>query len=63
MTTAVKDMLHSFELLSDEDKRELFSEIIKKTAQFDFPSLSDNDLISCAENTFLELDRKELIND
>lgn len=62
MTTAVKDMLHSFELLSDEDKRELFSEIIKKTAQFDFPPLSDNDLILCAENTFLELDHRELIN-
>jgi hypothetical protein len=59
MFTAVKDILYSFELLSEEEKKELASEIIKRTAKFDLPPLTDEELISCAESLFLELDQRE----
>ncbi|MBI4697889.1 MAG: hypothetical protein HY758_02990 [Nitrospirae bacterium] len=59
MTTLVKDILFSFEHLSEDEKKELASEILRRTARFDLPTLADEDFIHCAENLFLELDRRE----
>lgn len=59
MATSVKNFLHSFELLSDDEKKELASEIMKRTVKFDLPPLTDEDLISCAEEVFLKLDQSE----
>ena len=59
MPTSVKDILHSFELLSEDEKKELASEIMRRTARFDLPPLTDEELISCAEGLFLELDQRE----
>jgi len=63
MTTSVKDILHSFEILSEDEKRELASEIIRQTVRFDLLPLTDEELISCAEEVFLELDRRESESD
>ena len=52
MPTSVKDILHSFELLSEDEKKELASEIMRRTARFDLPPLTDEELISCAEGLF-----------
>lgn len=62
MPTSVKDILQSFELLSENEKKELASEIIKRSAKFDLPPLTDKDLVDCAEELFLELDRRESKN-
>ncbi|MEW6214870.1 MAG: hypothetical protein AB1478_06660 [Nitrospirota bacterium] len=62
MATSVKDILHSFELLPEDEKKELASEIIRRTAKFDLPPLTDEELISCADELFLELDRRESKN-
>jgi len=62
MSTSVKDILHSFELLSENEKKELASEIVRRTAKFDLPPLTDEDIISCADELFLELDRRESKN-
>lgn len=63
MSTSVKDILYSFELLSEDEKKELASEIMKRTAKFDLPPLTDEELISCAEGLFLELDQRESEDD
>ncbi|MEW6674675.1 MAG: hypothetical protein AB1348_01420 [Nitrospirota bacterium] len=62
MATSVKDILHSFELLPEGEKKELASEIIRRTAKFDLPPLTDEELISCADELFLELDQRESKN-
>ena len=62
MNTGVKDILYSFELLSENEKMELASEIIRRTAKFDLPPLTNDELIYCAEGLFLELDRREYEN-
>lgn len=62
MPTLVKDIIHSFELLSEDEKKELAFEIMRRTAKFDLPPLTDEDLISCADELFLELDRRESKN-
>jgi hypothetical protein len=59
MTTAVKTILYTFEHLPDTDKREVASEILRRTIHLDFPSLQDETLIACAEELFLALDREE----
>ena len=62
MTTAVRDFLKSFDSLSESDKRELVAEIMRRSISFDYPSLSDIDLVMNAEDLFLELEKKESID-
>jgi len=59
MTADIKEILNDFELLSDNEKKYLASEILRRTVQFDFPPLTDNELIQSAEKLFLDLDRRE----
>jgi hypothetical protein len=59
MTTQVRTFLESFDTLSELDKRELAAEILKRSQMLDAPPLSDEQLIGAAEETFLELDRRE----
>ena len=59
MTTDIKEILNTFDLLPDNDKRDLASEILRRTVHFDFPPLTDEELIQSAEKLFLDLDRKE----
>ena len=59
MSTSVKHILKTFDLLSDKEKKEVASEIIRRSASFDLPPLSDEELVLSAEELFLELDRQE----
>ncbi|HUT09236.1 MAG TPA: hypothetical protein VMY42_01965 [Thermoguttaceae bacterium] len=59
MTPEVQDILYSFESLPNEDKRELASEIMRRSLKLDVPPVSDDELVSIAEQVFLELDRSE----
>ncbi len=59
MTAQIQDMLHTFDLLPDGDKRELASEILRRTLTLDVPPLSDEQLVGAAEDLFLQLDRRE----
>jgi hypothetical protein len=59
---SVKDILNSFEHLSEDEKKELASEIIRRTSKFDLPPLTDEDFIKCADELFLELDQRESKN-
>ncbi len=62
MTPEVRQILQSFEMLSDAAKREAASEIIRRSLQLESPPLSDEDLVSIAEQVFLDLDRSESEN-
>jgi hypothetical protein len=59
MNTHVQELLYSFDRLSNHEQREVAVEILRRTLQFDFPSLQDDDLVSCAEDLFLALDQEE----
>ena len=59
MTTAVRDILQSFERLAEVDRRELATEIMRRCLRLEFPPLSNEDLMANAEDLFLELDRRE----
>ena len=59
MSASVKHILKSFDLLSEEEKKEVASEIIRRSTNFDLPPLSDKELVLSAEELFLELDRQE----
>jgi len=62
MTTDIKEILNTFDLLSNNEKKDLAYEILRRTVQFDFPPLTDEDLIQSAERLFLDLDRRESKN-
>ena len=59
MSTQVQEILRSFEVLPDGDKRELASEILRRSLTLDTPPLSDEELVGAAEAVFLALDRNE----
>lgn len=59
MTTAVQELLNTFDCLTDSEQVELALEILKRVIHFEFPTLSDEDLVLNAEGLFLELDRQE----
>ena len=63
MSTTVEEILDSFDHLSETEKRELASEIIRRTVEFDLLSLTDEELVLNADALFLELDQRELAND
>ena len=59
MTAQVQDMLHTFDLLPEGDKRELAGEILRRSLMLGVPALSDEQLVGAAEELFLQLDRSE----
>jgi hypothetical protein len=59
MTAQVQNILDSFDALSEAEKRELAAEIIRRSQTLDGPPLTDEQLVAAAEETFLELDRRE----
>lgn len=59
MTTLVREILNSFDKLTDVEQLEIALEILKRLAHFDFPPLTDEDLVLNAEELFLILDRQE----
>jgi hypothetical protein len=63
MSVAVQNLLNAFERLAEFEKWELAFEIIRRVAHFDFPSLTDEELVLNAEAIFLELDRSESTNE
>jgi hypothetical protein len=63
MSMAVEEILDSFDHLSESEKREVASEIIRRTRGLNFPPLTDEEFILNAESLFLELDQRESANE
>ncbi|MFQ5605092.1 MAG: hypothetical protein ACE5HS_17650 [bacterium] len=59
MTLNAQAVIESFERLSEADKKEVATEIFRRSLKFDFPPLTDDELVMNAEDLFLELDQKE----
>jgi hypothetical protein len=59
MTALVRELLDTFDRLTDSERLDLASEILKRTIHLDFPPLSDEDLVLNAEAIFLALDEQE----
>jgi len=53
----------SFDRLPDPEKHELAYQIMRRTTQFEFPPLTDDELVANAEAVFLDLDRAELADE
>jgi hypothetical protein len=63
MSTTAEQLLASFDALPDTVKFEVAFEILRRTKDFDFPPLTDDELVANAEAMFLELDRREMNNE
>lgn len=63
MSTSAQNLLDSFDLLPEEEKREVAYEIIRRVLSLDLPPLSNDELVSGAEEIFLEMDRRERENE
>jgi hypothetical protein len=59
MSTDSQHFLSSFDALPPGEQREVVAALLHKASQWDNPPLSDDDLARLADDTFLELDRRE----
>ena len=59
MGTPAENLISTFDKLPDDEKREVAAVILRRTLEIEFPPLSDDQLVLSAEDTFLELDRRE----
>lgn len=59
MTQTVKNLLVSFEQLTESEKYDLAIEVVRRTDIYGSPDLSDDELALAGEDLFLALDREE----
>jgi len=59
MGTPAENLIDTFERLPDSEKQEVAAAILRRTLQIEFPPVSDEELVLSADETFLELDRRE----
>jgi hypothetical protein len=59
MLTSPQEILNSFDVLSPSDKQIVAAEILRRTAPWDAPPLSDEQLTEIAELSFLDLEARE----
>jgi len=62
MTTAVRDLIRSFQLLSDAEKREAASFLLRQVVQEEAGDGGDEPFAAIAEELFLNLDAEEAGN-
>lgn len=60
MTAQIRHILESFDVLPEMEKQELAAEILRRSQWLDMPALTDEQLVGAAEETFLELDHREV---
>ena len=59
MTASAQELIKTFDGLSESEQLEVAQEILRRLGSFDFPSLTDEDLVFSAEELFLILDQQE----
>jgi hypothetical protein len=59
MTEAVRDLVHRFETMSEDERQEVLAELLRraKAEPHDLPE--DPDLTAAADRLFQDLDRRE----
>ena len=59
MSEGAKSVLEAFDALPEEAREEVLTELIRRVAQSDHDSPSDDELVSAADRVFSEYDRSE----
>lgn len=59
MTSAVRDLLRSFQSLSDDEKREATSFLLRQVVRGEAGDIGDEALLAVADDLFIELDAAE----
>jgi hypothetical protein len=59
MTAEAKHIVEDFEALPDPAKREVLAELVRISGRIDYPAMSDDELISAANDVFLGYDERE----
>ena len=59
MTALAEEILKNFDRLPNTEQLEIALEILRRLVNFDFPPLTDEDLVLNAEELFLALDQQE----
>jgi len=59
MGNPAENVIATFDQLPEAEKQEVAAAILRRTLRIDFPPVSDDELVLSAEETFLELDRRE----
>ncbi len=54
MSTSAQNLLDSFDLLPEEEKREVAYAIIRRALNLDLPPLSADEMVSSTEEIFFE---------
>ena len=60
MTAQAKHIIDEFQALSDQVKREVLAELIRTSRFIEYPQLAEDELLSAADEVFLEYDRREV---
>lgn len=61
MTADAKHLIDDFEKLADAEKREVLSELLHMARHLEYPDIADDELVSAANEVFLEYDRRETV--
>ena len=59
MGIPAENVIATFDQLPEPEKQEVATAILRRTLHAKFPPLSDEELVLSAEETFLDLDRRE----
>ena len=59
MTQGAKSVLEALESLSDEEREEVLTELLRRAAHGDHPSLSDQELVEAVDTVFTNFSRSE----
>ncbi len=62
MNANAQQLLSSFDKLAHDDQQVVAREILRRTADLDVPSLSDEELTGQADELFLKFDEAEAAN-
>ncbi len=63
MTTAVRELIESFEKLSDTERIEAVVEILRRSPSIVSHPIEDDEFLAVQVETFLELDTREVANE
>ncbi len=59
LSEPVRDLLRAFDRLTEDDRRDFFSEILRRTKDLEWPPLDEEAISRIADESFLEYDIRE----
>jgi len=59
VTAEAKHLLEDFQKLSDPEKRAVLAELLHAAQRLEYPAITEEELVSSANEVFLEYDRRE----